>query len=171
MQTTFKLFFSCLFCLSLTLLSGCGGGGGVFAPTLSPAEQAEVDKYITNYGTRSLAEYMEDVSMRTENDEERVLKYAKYFVSKGADVNARYGDSGYTPLGNAKYANNQKGLQRLSNISKALAANNQEPQVERSGTCGLPPSFTSLHLGLFVNDEWTQSKDCGSVRSEHHADS
>ena len=26
MQTTFKLFLSCLLCLSLTLLSGCGGG-------------------------------------------------------------------------------------------------------------------------------------------------
>ena len=39
MQATFKLSLSCFLCLSLALLSGCGGDGAV--PTLTPAAQAQ----------------------------------------------------------------------------------------------------------------------------------
>ena len=96
MRTTFKLFFLCLFCLSLALVSGCGGSGGSSAesaPKLTSAEQVEVDKYVQEHGRRALAEYLKDVDSNT--DEELALKYAKYFVSQGADVNAKtaYGGS------------------------------------------------------------------------------
>jgi len=100
MQTTFKLFILSLLCLSLTLLSGCGGG----TPSLTPAEQAEVDKYIKEYGRDALAKYLgylfEEYNRPVEEynhnrpDEKLVLKYVRYFVSQGADVNAmanRYG--------------------------------------------------------------------------------
>ena len=53
MQTIFKHFFSCLFYTALTILSGCGNGDGFSVeavPKLTPAEQAETDKYITEYG-------------------------------------------------------------------------------------------------------------------------
>ena len=103
MPTTSKIFVSCLFGLVLPLVSGCGGG----TPSLTPAEQAEVDKYIADYGTRALAEYMDTVRRREIQDEERVLKYVKYFISKGADINVR--SSGYTPLDNAKCANYGEG--------------------------------------------------------------
>ena len=97
MQTTFKVFFSCFLCLLLTLLSGCGSG-------LTPAEQAEVDKYIENYGTQALCRYMADVSRsRRRDDAERVLRFVEYLVSKGADVNA--GAPYHTPLYYAKQAN------------------------------------------------------------------
>ena len=93
MQTTFKIFFSCLLCFSLTLLSGCGGS----VPALTPAEQAEVDKYITDHGTAAMAYYTATVNRNTDKD--RVLKFLRYFISQGADVNAKDGD-GDTPLHN-----------------------------------------------------------------------
>ena len=81
MQTTFKFFFSCLFCcLVLPLLSGCGGG----TPKLTPAEQAEVDKYIQWHGRDAIAAYLSDVKYGA--DEKLVLKYVKFFVSQGASV-------------------------------------------------------------------------------------
>jgi len=84
MQTTFKLFFSCLFCLLLTLVSGCGGG----VPSLTPAEQAEVDKYIKEDGRNAIANYMDAARKKNETDEKRVLKYIKYLLSQGAEVSA-----------------------------------------------------------------------------------
>ena len=47
---TVNLLALCLFCFALTLLSGCGGG----VPKLTPAEQAEVDKYVKDHGRDSL---------------------------------------------------------------------------------------------------------------------
>jgi ankyrin repeat protein len=46
MQTTFKLFISCLFCLALTLMSGCGkqDSSSESTSTSTIAEQAKVDK-------------------------------------------------------------------------------------------------------------------------------
>ena len=93
MQTTIKLFFSCLFCLALTLLSGCGDG----VPSLTAVEQAEVDKIVTEHGTAAIVCYLEKLHDESRNpDMDRVFKYLKHFVSKGADVNAtngRYGDN------------------------------------------------------------------------------
>jgi len=93
MQTTFKLFFSFLLCLILSLMSGCGGG----VPKLSPAEQAEVDKILTAHGRSSLVHYIETLPRQRNTDTQRALKYIKYFISKGADVNAR-DDADNTPL-------------------------------------------------------------------------
>jgi len=81
MQATFKFFLSCLICLALSLLSGCGG-----SVSLTPAEKAEVDPYITKHGKDALVHYLRDV--RKDTDEKLVLKYCKYLVSQGADVNA-----------------------------------------------------------------------------------
>ena len=97
MNTTSNFFVSCLFCLILTFLCGCSGGGGLVTetvPMLTPAERADVDKYITKHGTESLLYYMRDVrdqyrfGLVSSADAERVLRYVKYFVSQGADVNA-----------------------------------------------------------------------------------
>ena len=101
MQTTFKIFIPCLFCFSLTLLSGCGSGGGggggtPSAPKLTPAEQAEVDGYIADYGTRALAQYI--MEGKSADNEERLLRIVKNFVSQGADVNTPVNEYGGTPL-------------------------------------------------------------------------
>ena len=63
-------------------MSGCGGG----VPKLTSAEQAEVDKIIATHGRNALDHYMGRVS--SNEDENLVLKYVKFFISEGADVNA-----------------------------------------------------------------------------------
>jgi len=96
MQTTFKLFFSCLFCFSLTLLSGCGGG----APSLTSAERAEIDPYLEKHGTSAIIHYLMEPARTWMMDEEgwdsrrqwvdaKRLKYTKYLAFHGADVNAK----------------------------------------------------------------------------------
>jgi ankyrin repeat protein len=82
MSTPFKFFVSCLFCFALSLLNGCGGGG-----SFTPAEQAEVDKYIAEYGRDAMIYYL--AGKGTEDTDEIVFKYVKYFVSRGANVNAK----------------------------------------------------------------------------------
>jgi len=77
-RTVVPFLVSCSFCLMLLLVSGCG-------TSFTPAEQAEVDKYIKEYGRNALARYLRDVRSP---DEKLVLKYVRYFVSQGADVNA-----------------------------------------------------------------------------------
>jgi len=56
-------------------------------PALSPAEQAEVDKYIAEHGRDAIIHYL--ATVKKESDEKLVLKYVKNLVSKGADVNAK----------------------------------------------------------------------------------
>ena len=87
MQTTSKIFVSCLCCLVLFVVSGCGGG----APKLTPAEQADVDRIIAEHGRDALLFYLQDLYMQSRNnsDEDIILKYLKHFVSKGANVNAK----------------------------------------------------------------------------------
>ena len=106
MQTTFKIFFSCLFCLSLALVSGCGNSVSPTQtstpklpkpPTLSPVEQAEVDKIIAEHGRAAIVRYLEAVQEDKNRDEKLILKYIQYFASQGADVNAKDGKS-RTPL-------------------------------------------------------------------------
>jgi len=96
MKTTSQLFWSFLFCFAASLLSGCGGES---VPTLTPAEQAEVDKYVKNHGRDALAVYLYDKRV-SKTDEQLVSKYSKYFVSQGADVNASIKREGsiYTPI-------------------------------------------------------------------------
>ena len=90
MQITFKFFVSFLLCFALLLLSGCGGGVSSF----TPAEQAEVDKYVKERGREALIYYLG--REKGDADEQLVLKYVKYLVSQGADVNASLGPT--TPL-------------------------------------------------------------------------
>ena len=90
---TVNLLSLCLFCLALTLLSGCGG-----VSKLTPAEQAEVDKYVKDHGRNSLVSYLSNCQ---NEDEKLVLKYVKYFVSQGADVNAKDWRRNSTPLHHA----------------------------------------------------------------------
>ena len=87
MQTTSKIFVSCLFCLALVLVSGCIG-----TPSMSTAEREKADKIIADHGKKSLAVYLMDVP--SDADAEMVLKYTKYFVSKGADVKEKVRSGG-----------------------------------------------------------------------------
>ena len=70
-----------------------------FLPKLTAAEQAEVDGFIALAGTSAMAEFLETVSRESGTpDMDRVHKYLKHFVAKGADVNAKSVRSGYAPL-------------------------------------------------------------------------
>jgi len=79
------ILVSCLLCLVLSLLSGCGGG-------LSSDEQAEADKYITEHGKDALVRYLRDVCNDADGNvvltSGKHLEYCKYLLSKGADINA-----------------------------------------------------------------------------------
>jgi len=79
MQATFKSLFSLLFCLTLTLLGGCRS-----EDLLTSAEQMKADKILADSGKNSIADYITNHAHKA--DMELVLKYLKYFVSKGADV-------------------------------------------------------------------------------------
>ena|GEM_PF-1885476 len=116
MNTTSKLFFSCLFCLSLILLSGCGNRNSQsetsvalspadqakidafieqtkMPPVLTSIEQREADQYIERYKQAMIPHYLNDYftkeEMRKNTDAERVFEYLKYFVLQGANVNAQ----------------------------------------------------------------------------------
>ena len=88
-----RFFFLCLLCFVLPLLGGCNRTESV--PVLTEEEQAEADFYTKEYSGRGYAEdgkdvllfYLIRVDRRT--PEKTVLKLAKYFVSQGADVNAK----------------------------------------------------------------------------------
>ena len=128
MQTTFKLFFSCLLCFSLVLLSGCGDG----VPKLTPAEQAEVDE-IMQGGTHIIDYYLGLQRGKEDIDANRIIKYCKYFIAKGADVNAdpRYG----FPLGMAAELGNVEIVKFL--VSQGADVNARTPSGYRE---------TPLHL-------------------------
>jgi len=59
-------------------------------PTLTAAEQAEVDKILAEHGRDAILHYMAEVysSDKHNTDANLVLKYLKYFVTQGANVNA-----------------------------------------------------------------------------------
>ena len=102
-----RLLALTLICMAVPLLSGCGGGD-----SFTPAEKAEVDKYIKEHGRSAMICYLSDegnklskainatgagsfkaarkqASKTLGTDEKHMLKYIKYFVSQGADVNAK----------------------------------------------------------------------------------
>jgi ankyrin repeat protein len=56
-------------------------------PELTPVEQAEVDKYVNTHGREAILFFLATASENT--DESLALKYIKYFVSQGANVNAK----------------------------------------------------------------------------------
>ena len=57
MQTMSQIVVSCLLCLSLTFMSGCGGG----VPKLTPAEQTEVDKIMAKHGKNAIIGYLNEL--------------------------------------------------------------------------------------------------------------
>jgi len=87
MNMTFKFFFACFFCFALTLLSGCGGGLFTAVPKLTPAEKEKADQILADNGKNAILHYLQNPGGNP--DQDAVLKYIKYFVSQGADVNAR----------------------------------------------------------------------------------
>ena len=84
MNMTYKLFFACFCCIVLIPLSGCGG------VKLTPAEQVEVDRFMTEHGRSAIPFYLDSIVGNT--DKNRALRYVRYLVSQGADVNARNND-------------------------------------------------------------------------------
>jgi ankyrin repeat protein len=61
----------------------------VTVPKLTAAQQAEADKLIEEHGKDVLAHYMLRAWINKDIDENLLLAYASYFISKGADVNAK----------------------------------------------------------------------------------
>jgi len=110
MQTTFKLFASCLFCLSLIFWTGCGNSDRTTtnatatqtASVFTPAdEQTEVERFLRDYGKDAIIRYMDNEFQRENFDGRLNLGYIQFFVARGADVNARAEDewgSTTTPL-------------------------------------------------------------------------
>jgi FOG: Ankyrin repeat len=92
-RMTSRFFTLCLLCLVLPLLNACNKTEPV--PVLTEEEQAEADFYIKEYSGRGYAEGGKDVLLfylirvDRKTPEKTVLKFAKYFVSQGADVNAK----------------------------------------------------------------------------------
>jgi hypothetical protein len=69
---------------------------------LTPVEKTEADKLIAEHGKDAMLYYLEaecekPESKKTDADAKRVLKYCKYFVSQGADIDAKDRDN-HTPL-------------------------------------------------------------------------
>ena len=167
MQTTFKLFFSCLFGLTLTLLSGCGGsgGGGMFtesAPSLTPAEQAEVNKIFSEHGTKAITRYMETVNENT--DKNRVLKYLKFFVSQGADVNVKVGDASTTPLHTVVFADNIDAIKFL--VSKGADVNGKDNYGH-----GDTPLYSAVSVGNIEVVKFLVSKGADANAKRRDGDS
>ena len=136
MQTTFKLFLPFLLCLVLPLLSGCGGG----VPRLTPAEQAEVDKFMAEHGRDAMVHYLQKAFAGNEN-EQLILKYLKYFVSQGTNVDAQGRDRN-TPLHLAIRSGN-------TNVIKFLVSNRAD--VNAKGD----QSYSPLGLALRIGDTET----------------
>jgi len=74
-------------------------------PRFTPLEQAEIDRFLVKHGSAAMIYYLEHYwkNVAEENidfakkNEESLLKFLKYFVTKGSDVNAKCAD-GWTPL-------------------------------------------------------------------------
>jgi len=169
MQTTFKLFIACLCSLALTLLSGCNqfeeiigdinspkevapkpGTGSAPqpitipppSPILTPAEQEIADKHLAEFGVKDTIVHYILTSKNT--DEDSILRYFKYFVSKGADVNAKSARSSYpmfsgdTPL---FWAIGQKHVK----ISEYLVS--QGADVNAKNASNMTPLFAAVAVG------------------------
>jgi len=105
------LFFSCLFCLTVLFSNSCWG------QTLSPADKAKADKLLADHGRDAITYYLTEMrqvldayspetldevrdtldKVHSGTDQNIILNYLKYFVSKGADVNLK-DVNGFTPL-------------------------------------------------------------------------
>jgi len=124
----------------LVLCGGCGDNTSSISAkkeevvSLTPVEKAEVDKYIQERGRKALVYYLYDEDIKqmhnTERmDEQRVLKYVKYLVSQGADVNAK----GYSDLTPLDYANGAELIKFLKSKG-AVSRYDMRSDMERKGT-------------------------------------
>jgi len=93
--------------------------------------QEEGDRFIKLSGKDAIIHYM--MSMGKDMDEKLIIKYLNYFVSKGADVNAKNTHSNSTPLHEAVRSRNIE-------IVKFLVTNGAD--VNAKGAAG----FTPLHI-------------------------
>jgi ankyrin repeat protein len=85
---------------------------------LSPAERAKADKWLADHGKNALGASSEEIlSIR---DDALALRYFKYLISKGADVNA-WSDDDRTPLVDAVSAGNLEIVKFL--VSKGADVN------------------------------------------------
>ena len=114
-----NLFVLCLICLTVLLLSGCnaakpkssgGASGGTTTETpdvpLTPEEQAEADRNISDNGNTALLRFLlDEKDAKERKDPKLVLSYVKYFVAQGSDVNAKTLNNS-TPLFRAIEVNN-----------------------------------------------------------------
>jgi ankyrin repeat protein len=65
-------------------------------PELNPAEQEEADKIIVEHGRHAIVIYLQNWGSKN-MDENLAIKYIKYFLLHGADVNEK-DESGWTPI-------------------------------------------------------------------------
>ena len=159
-QIVNNLFISCLFCLTLLFWSGCGSKSS----KLNEMEEAEVKKYVDVHGRDAIVQFlgaelfkvvpgwtpMLEVKTLSDVDEQRILKYLKYFVSKGADINAKWTNDDETPLHLAVATGNVK-------IAKFLVSNGVDVKAKTTGP--LPtvdfrfePGSTALDMAKLRKD-------------------
>ena len=135
MQTTTQLFYTvvnnlfvlCLLCFTVSLLNGCGGGvsnTNAVSETpdvpLTPEEQTEADRIITDTGNNALLHFLlNEKNAKERKDPTLVLSYVKYFVAQGSDVNAKTLNNS-TPLFRAVEIENVEAVKFL--VSKGANA-------------------------------------------------
>jgi len=156
MQTTFKLFFSFLICLSLTLLSGCGGGGNATS-NVEPPSDGEGES-IASSGDVPVAKPAPSVKQpsqdepaipRPQNSDQApgkdifnaalqgTLRDIEHHINNGANINTQQPGTGQTPLHYAiMNLNPDSGLE----IVRYLIANGADVNIHAEG------GSTPLHV-------------------------
>ena len=97
------------------------------------AERAEVDKFVKEYGRGAVVHYLSMAGDRGD-DEKLILKCLKYFVSKGADVNAK--DGGDCSLDLAA-------LYDMAGVAEFLVSKGADVNTKSTGITS--PGCTPLH--------------------------
>jgi ankyrin repeat protein len=146
-QTTFNLFFSFIFCLSLTLLNGCGGGGSAVNNKVSESASSDGESVSVDSGTETLlAELVPKVEQPSQDAPpvpHRQVPYQtpgkdifeatlwgtirdiEHHINNGADINAPQAGTGNTLLHFA-ITNHQVGVEIVHYlVSRGVDVNTQ----------------------------------------------